>query len=162
MTSITDVLHLLVRRGLALRIETDGTLFIYDPRRYTRGADAEVGRHLPAKTQALSARAERRLLSKDGQVLWVRSRVKRGGGDATITNATSANLLNFTIPRFSSARAEARIVRIYLYAHTAGATTITATLPGLAPVTYEASFAGIPAVVPVSMTLTHDRDGTLP
>lgn len=64
MTSITDVLHLLVRRGLALRIETDGTLFIYDPRRYTRGADAEVGRHLPAKTQALSARAERRLLEE--------------------------------------------------------------------------------------------------
>mgnify|MGYP000429137996 CR=1 FL=1 len=64
MTSITDVLHLLVRRGLALRIETDGTLFIYDPRRYTRRADAEVGRHLPAKTQALSARAERRLLEE--------------------------------------------------------------------------------------------------
>lgn len=64
MTSITDVLHLLVRRGLALRIETNGTLFIYDPRRYTRGADAVVGRHLPAKTQALSARAERRLLEE--------------------------------------------------------------------------------------------------
>ncbi|WP_397385021.1 hypothetical protein [Prosthecobacter sp.] len=64
MTSITDVLHHLVRRGLALRIETNGTLFIYDPRRYTRGADAEVGRHLPAKTQALSARAERRLLEE--------------------------------------------------------------------------------------------------
>ena len=64
MTSITDVLHLLVRRGLALRIETNGTLFIYDPRRYTRGADVEVGRHLPAQTQALSARAERCLLEE--------------------------------------------------------------------------------------------------
>jgi len=30
------------------------------------------------------ARAEHRLLSKDGAVLWVRSRVKRGGADATI------------------------------------------------------------------------------
>lgn len=64
MTSITDVLHHLVRRGLALRIETNGTLFIYDPRRCTREADVVVGRHLPAETQALSARAERRLLEE--------------------------------------------------------------------------------------------------
>ncbi len=64
MTSITDVLHHLVRRGLALRIDTHGTLFIYDPRRYTRGAEAVVGQHQPAKTQALSARAERRLLEE--------------------------------------------------------------------------------------------------
>lgn len=64
MISITDVLHHLVRRGLALRIDTHGSLFIYDPRRYTRGADAVVERHLPAVTQALSARAERRLLEE--------------------------------------------------------------------------------------------------
>jgi hypothetical protein len=44
------------------------------------------------------------------------------------TSATAANLRTFTLPRFASTRAQARIVRIYLYAHTAGATTITATL----------------------------------
>jgi hypothetical protein len=64
MTSITDVLHHLVRRGLALRIETTGTLFIYDPRRYTQRADAVLGQHLPAAVQARSARTERLLLEE--------------------------------------------------------------------------------------------------
>jgi len=64
MTSITDVLHHLVRRGLALRIETTGTLFIYDPRRYTQRADAVLGQQLPAAVQARSARTERLLLEE--------------------------------------------------------------------------------------------------
>jgi len=51
------------------------------------------------------------------------------------TNATSANVLTFTIPRVAAARGEATIVRLYLYVVTAGATTITATLRNQAGVT---------------------------
>ncbi|WP_395734688.1 hypothetical protein [Prosthecobacter sp.] len=64
MTSLTDVLHHLVRRGLVLRIETTGTLFIYDPRCHSRVADAVAGQPLPAEAQARNARAERRALDE--------------------------------------------------------------------------------------------------
>lgn len=62
MIPITDVLHELVRRGLSLRIETDGTLFIYDPqRRAALDADAAFDAYPPAAEVAyrMQRRTER-------------------------------------------------------------------------------------------------------
>ena len=96
MISFTDVLHDLVRRGLTLRIDQDGTLFIYDPQppagaeaakpenaaadeaTAQAGAAAEPAENpLPAELDdpmerrhaaALAARCRRPLLPKSGIV----------------------------------------------------------------------------------------------
>jgi hypothetical protein len=88
----------------------------------------------------------------------------------TMSNATTltplpANLgLASSNPDVAVGLLDADLCQIYAWRKVPGpvSTTVTVTLPGLAPVTYEASFAGIPAVVPVSLTLEHNRDGTLP
>ncbi len=50
MISLTDVLHNLVRRGLTLRIDQEGNLFIYAPPRQAPGADAAKPKE-PAPSQ---------------------------------------------------------------------------------------------------------------
>ena len=55
MISFTDVLHDLVRRGLTLRVDQDGNLFIYDPLHKAR-ADAQEG--TPAAAAAPRAEDE--------------------------------------------------------------------------------------------------------
>ena len=83
---------------------------------------------------------------------------------STLTPLPANLLLSSSNPDVVVGVLDANLCQIYAWRQVAGpvTATVTATLPGLAPVTYEASFAGIPAVVPVSMALSHDRDGTLP
>ena len=146
MTSLTDVLHHLVRRGLVLRIETSGTLFIYDPRCHSRVADAVAGQHLPAEAQARNARAERRALDEARHALISAITISTGvaveRAHATTTLCSAGTGLGSTGGTRTMSTAPAAAVN----SAAAKAEAAGVRAPGLpAPVASSPSAAGAPA-----------------